>query len=294
MVGNDTPISLVLIDEEKNLLAKKYINMDAGQMLQQFRSSVSGIARYEALDSLAAWRAEEELKMVLPEALEDGFWAIRESAFAVLQGAPDWLEQSPGLSGKVIMMATQDERNSVRAGAIDVLSVHSPDEHFSLLKQLANDSSYLVAGSALMGLVNSTSPDEKSEALESFAGESNFRMVIPVADYYLSDSVAGKGDWFMDKAEAMHGEGLYYFLGYFGEYFSRYPEEGEAEAVNYLLKIMRNDSKSFIRLGAFQALLGFSDNVETLEKISVVAGLEKDKELSVYYNYFLESQEDEN
>ncbi len=294
VLSSDTPISLILIDEEKNLLAKKSIKMDAGQMLQQFRSSESGIARYEALDSLAAWGAKEELMTILSEALEDGFWAIRESALTILQGSPDWLEESPELSEKVVMMATHDERNSVRAGAIDVLSVYSPDEHFPLFKQLANDSSYLVAGSALMGLVNSTSPVEKSEAIESYAGESNFRMVIPVADYYLSDSVAGKGSWFMDKAEAMYGEGLYYFLGYFGEYFSRYPEEGEEEAVKYLLKIMQNDSKSFLRLGAFQALLGFSDNAETLKEISVVAGLEKDKELSVYYNYFLESLEDEN
>ncbi|WP_439490677.1 M1 family aminopeptidase [Algoriphagus sp.] len=293
VLSSDTPIPLVLIDEEKNLLAKKYIKMDAGQMVQQFRSSESGIARYEALDSLAVWGAEEELTTILPEALKDGFWAIRESALTVLQGSSDWLEETPELSAKVIMMATHDERNSVRAGAIDVLSVYSPDEHFPLFKQLANDSSYLVAGSALMGLVNSTSP-EKSEALESYVGESNFRMVIPIADYYISDSVRGKGSWFMDKAQAISAEGMYYFLGYFGEYFSRYPEEGEKEAVKYLLEIMQNDSKSFLRLGAFQALLGFSDNAETLKKISDVAGLEKDKELLVYYNYFLESLGDEN
>ncbi|MDR7132389.1 aminopeptidase N [Algoriphagus sp. 4150] len=293
-LGNENPVELIFLDEEKNMLAQKYVEMDAGQMRKQFKTSGFGIARYEALDSLAAWEAMTELESIIPEALDDEFWSVRESALTILQGHSDWLEDSPELARKIAHMAENDERNSVRAGALDVLTAFGPDEYYATFLKLASDSSYLVAGSALMGLV-SIEPEKIDPAvIEGFAGEGNFRMVIPVADYYLTNSVTGKGAWFMDQAKAISGQGLYYYLGYFSEYFSSFPEEGKADAVDFLLGKMRKDARSYIRLGAFQALLGFSDDEEVLKKTREVAALETDAELTMYYEYFLEVMKDEN
>jgi aminopeptidase N len=130
--------------------------------------------------------------------------------------------------------------------------------------------------------------------IEGYASESNFRMVIPVADYYITNSISGKGDWFIDQAKTISGEGLYYYLGYLSEYFSRFPEEGEDRAIDFLLQKMASDTRSYIRLGSFQGLLGFSDDPEILKRINDVALLEKDTELIMYYQYFLEALKDEN
>lgn len=291
---NENPVDLVFVDEQKNLLAKKSMEASPDQMRRQFRTSNYGISRYEALDSLAAWEAVTELESIIPEALEDEFWSVRESALSILQGYPEWLEDTPELAQRVVYIAENDERNSVRAGAIDVLSAYSPDDYYSVFLKLAEDSSYMVSGSALMGLVSMESQEIDPLLMEGFAGESNFRMVIPVADYYISNAFPGKGEWFLNQANTISGEGLYYFLGYLSEYFSRFPEEGEGKATNYLFGIMENDTRSYVRLGAFQGLLGFSDNPEILKKISEVAAQESDSELIMYYQYFLETLKDEN
>lgn len=291
---NKTPVGLVFIDEEKNLLAKKSMQMNSDQMRQQFKTSKFGIARYEALDSLVAWDAVTELESIIQDALEDEFWAVRESALYILQGHVEWLEDTPGLAQRIVQLVESDERNSVRSGAIDVLAAFSPDDYYSTFLKWAGDPSYLVTGSALMGLVSMESQKLDPSFMESLTSESNFRVVIPVAEYYITTSIPGKGDWFLDRARTISGEGLYYYLGYFGEYFSRFPEEGKAEAIHYLLKKMENDTRSYIRLGAFQSLLGFADDPDVLEQIGEIAALEKDSEVKGYYQYFLEALKDEN
>lgn len=291
---NEVPVELLFLDEQKNLLAKKSIELTPDYMRQQFKHSKFGIARYEALDSLAAWEALTELESILPKALEDDFWSVRESALSILQGHSEWLEDTPELARKVAYLAENDSRNSVRAGAIDVLAAFSPDDYYSTFLELAKDSSYLVAGSALMGLVSMESQKVDSLLVESYAGENNFRMVIPVADYYITNAIAGKGDWFLNQANAISGEGLYYYLGYLSEYFTRLPKEGKEDAIDYLLGKMKNDTRTYIRLGAFQGLLGFSDDQEILKKINEVAAQETDSVLLIYYQYFMEALKDEN
>ena len=291
---NTTPVDLVFIDEEKNILALKSIDLTADQMRKQFRTTKFGVARYEALDSLASWEAVTELESIISEALDDEFWSVRESALSILQGHVEWLEDTPELAGKIVYLAENDERNSVRAGAIDVLAAFSPDDYYATFLKLAQDSSYLVAGSALTGLVSMENQEIDPQVIENFANETNFRMMIPVADYYITNSISGKGDWFLVQANAISGEGLYYYMGYLGEYFSRFPEEGEDEAIEFLLGKMKYDSRSYIRLGAFQGLLGFSDEPEVLKTIREAADQETDIELISYYQYFLEALNDEN
>ncbi|RAI90064.1 M1 family metallopeptidase [Algoriphagus yeomjeoni] len=293
-LNNESPIELLFIDEEKNLLATKSMELNADQMRAQFQTSKFGIARYEALDSLASWAAVTELESIIAEALEDEFWSVRESALSILQGYPEWLKDTPELARKVLQIAKNDSRNSVRAGAIDALSAFSPDDYYDTFVELAKDSSYLVAGSALMGLVSGDVEKIDPLLIENYAKETNFRMVIPLADYYIINAIEDKGGWFLDQANTISGEGLYYFLGYFSEYFTRFPAAGEGQAINFLLDKMRNNTRDYIRKAAFLGLLGFSDNPEVLNRISEVAALEVDSELVSYYNYFLESLKDEN
>lgn len=291
---NGNRVDIVYIDEGKDLLAKITSESNPESMVKQFNQSQLGIARYEALDSLVAWEAKEELATVIPMALEDKFWSVRESALGYVQGNPDLINSNPGLEEKVYQLAESDARNSVRAGAIDVLSDFDADKYHSSFLRMINDSSYLVAGSALMGLMSGEEQKVSSDLVERFARDDNFRMVIPVADYYITSPVAGKGKWFQQKIEKLSGEGFYFFLGYYSEYFSRFPEEGKEDAVEYLLGLMRNDSKNFIRLGAFQALLGYADDEEVIKKMTVTAGLETDSDLKNYFQYFLETLKDEN
>lgn len=286
---NGTPVKQVYLDEGKDLLARRTMEMNADQFAVQFKESELGVARYEALDSLVAREAKEHLLEILPLAVKDPFWSVRENALGFLQNDPLWREEVEGLEEIVYDLSEEDPKNSVRAAAIDLLAAWDPDKYQSTFMRLANDSSYLIASSALMGLVSSEENPPSLAVIERFAGNPNFRVTVPVSEYYIQQEVSGKGRWFMDRLDQLSGEGLYYFFGYFSEYFSRLPDEGKSGAVARLLTEMEKNPKNYLRQGAFLALLSFADEEEVIVEINRVAEKEAEQSLKNYYQYFLES-----
>lgn len=289
---NESPVSLVMLDEQKEVLALKIQNFTAQQWEKQFFQSEFGVARYEAIDSLSNMDNEEALLNVVAGGLEDDFWSVREFALGLLVSKPEWFDLVSDMEKKVVELAERDPKNSVRSAAIDVLATHWADKYSPVFKRMVNDSSYLVAGSALMGLTGSSESLLSLEEVEQFANEENYRMVIPVADYYITASIPNKGDWFSEKSKKLSGEPLSYFLGYYGEYFSRFPNEGQGEAVRFLFDKMGNAPSNFVRLGAFQALLAFADEEEILKEIKSLVAQENDQMLQNYYSYFLQAFEE--
>jgi aminopeptidase N len=286
---NEIPVTQIYLDEGKNLLARRTYEVSSEFYVKQFKESIFGVARYEALDSLVSKEAKNHLLEILPIAIKDPFWSVRENALGFMQNDPEWRTQIVGIEELVYELAEEDPKNSVRAAAIDLLATWDPEKYQSTFIRLANEQSYLVAGSALMGLVRAEDNPVKAEVMERFDKERNFRIVIPVAEYYILQNVNAKSQWFLDRLDQLTGEGLYFYLGYFSEYFSRFPEEGKDKALSKLFHLLEKDSKSFVRLGAFQALLGFADDELVIKKLNQAVANEKDEKLKNYYNYFLEA-----
>lgn len=287
---NEDPVDQLYIDEGTDVLMVKSMDLDSVYLKRQFQESLIGSARYEALDSLRMRDEMEILSELIPQALDDEFWSIKELALQSIQSNPEWMASNPALEEKVFDLAESAVKNSVRAGAIDALgTLEDPSKYFDSFLKYVNDSSYLVVSSALMALVSSDSEDVSIEFIERFSGESNFRVVIPVAEYYLNNDVIEKGEWFQEKAETLNGEGLYYFLGYYAEYFVMHPEEDSQKAMEYLLHLMENSSQMYVRLGAFQGLLGFGDDEEVVSKIREIASKERDDNIKRYFDYFLQA-----
>ncbi|MCS5491528.1 M1 family metallopeptidase [Algoriphagus limi] len=292
-LGNGSSIDQLYFDEGKNLLARVRADNPAEYFVQQFQESQLGVARYEALDSLMTREESLLIKPLLKDALEDSFWSIRELSLQILLSNPEWI-MDLGIEEKVFEIAEEDSENSVRAGAIDLLGALDPDKYFTAFVRMANDSSYLVASSALMAMNFASETEVDPELMERFAGETNYRILVPLAEYYLNNEVRGKGAWFRSKLPHLSGEGLYYFLGYFSEYFINFPEEGEDEAKKYLLAQMENSPQVFVRLGAFQGLLGFADDPKILDEMIRIAGQESNEQIKNYFEYFLQMLKDEN
>lgn len=291
---NGKATDFVIFDEGKDLLILKNQQNSKEQWMKQFETSELGIARYEALDSLVSLEAFEELELLIPKAIKDDFWSIKELGLGILQSHTDWMLENPGLEAEVSEILKSDSKNSVRAGAIDVLSTFDPVKYQQTFLELLEERSVLVASSSLMGLTSVEGQELSEDLIEKFSGENNFRFVIPISEYFITKPVLGKGKWFNGKINALSGEGLYYFLGYYAEYFSRFPEEGKSTAVNNLKEIMKFNSQNYMRLGAFQAILAFADDPQVVKDISEIAAGEKDPELKSYYDYFMEALKDEN
>jgi len=291
---NQVPIEQLYIDEGQEFLAKKSQSFTSAQYLRQYKESQLGIARYEALDSLVSRSASEELKEILPLAMKDTFWSIRERALRVLQSDISWKDSLPELEEQVFALGNQDTKNEVKAAAIDVLTEWNPDAYQNAFQRWVRHPSYLVAGAALMGLAYGKDPAMPLDYMVSFEKETNYRMRVPLAEYYLMNKVKGKGAWFDSALKSMEGVGLYYFMGYYTSYFSEFPEEGKAEAVTFLLGLLRSHSKDYVRLGAFQSLLSFTEEPGVLESLEKASEVEKSEDLKNYFSYFLEMFDEEN
>ena len=291
---NGYPISLVYVNEGQEILMKGNQVMSNAQYLRQFKESQLGVARFAALDSLASREATEELGVVLPLALEDSFAAIRERGLSLLQGVEQWKETLAELEEKIYRLAEEDPHNKVRAGALEVLTEWNPSGYRGAFTRLARDPSYLVAGAALMGLARVADPAVELSWMETFERETNFRLSVGLAEYYLKNKVLGKGPWFEQTFSKLSGEGLYYFMGYYGSYHMDVEVSEKEKALRQLVAVLEFNSKDFLRLGAFQTLLGFVMEEGVLDKMMSIAKKEQSEDLKSYYSYYLELLKEEN
>ena len=291
---NGYPISLVYVNEGQEILMKGNQVMSNAQYLRQFKESQLGVARFAALDSLVSRDAAEELGVVLPLTLEDSFAAIRERGLSVLQGAEQWKETLAKLEGKIYRLAEEDTNNKVRTGALEVLTEWNPSGYRGAFTRLARDPSYLVAGAALMGLARVADPAVELSWMETFERETNFRMSVGLAEYYVKNKVLGKGPWFEQTFSKLSGEGLYYFMGYYGSYYMEVEVSQKEKALRHLFTVLEYNTKDFLRLGAFQTLLGFVMEEGVLDKMVAIAEKEQSEDLQSYYSYYLELLKEEN
>ena len=294
VLENGSPVSLVYVNEGQEILMKGNQVLTNAQYLRQFKESQLGVARYAALDSLVSRDAAEELGIVLPLALEDSFAAIRERGLSLLQGGDQWKEALGELEEKIYRLAEEDPQNKVRASALEVLTEWNPSGYRGAFTRLARDPSYLVAGAALMGLARVADPVVELSWMETFERETNFRMAVGLAEYYISTKVLGKGPWFEQTFSKLSGEGLYYFMGYYGSYFMDVEVTDKEKAIRRLLAILEDHPKDFLRLGAFQTLMGFVMEEGVLDKMVAIVEKEQSEDLQSYYSYYLELLKEEN
>jgi aminopeptidase N len=291
---NGNPISLIYMNEGQEILMKGNQVLSNAQYLQQFKESQLGVARYAALDSLVSREATEELTVALPLALADSFAAIRERGLSLLQAGDQWKEALAPLEEQVYRLAEEDSSNKVRAGALEVLTEWNPSGYRGAFTRLARDPSYLVAGAALMGLAQMADPAVDLSWMETFESETNFRMLVGLAEYYLVNKVLGKGPWIERTFSNLTGEGLYYFMGYYGSYFMEVEVSEKERAIRHLFTVLEFHSKDYLRLGAFQTLLGFVMEEGVLDKMTALAEKEQSEDLKSYYAYYLDLLKEEN
>ncbi|WP_379945320.1 M1 family aminopeptidase [Echinicola jeungdonensis] len=279
---NGEPVDLVLFDEEKILLTEKRTNYGEEKWIKQYYLSDFGVSRYEALDSLInQGKVPWEL---YNKALEDDFWSLRELALLQLSQESNW---EIGLEDEILQLAENDPVNHVRASAIEALSRQGSRLYHENLLRWAQDSSYYVAGAALQAYMEDKSAPKRKEVAERFSGLDNFRIVIPLIDYYTEEAIPGKGPWLHEKFNKISGRILYYLLGYYGDYFVRMPEEGRDKAISNLVTIAKQHVVSYVRLAAFQALFGFIEVEGVLEEIEKIREQETDPDIQREQSYYL-------
>ena len=294
-IQNEVPVNTLLVDEAKEILAEKRSYRGKEHFIHQYRSSQLGVARYEALDSLATYYAEDmDVAALIGKGLDDEFWAIRELVIMKISQHPEWLMAIERLEDRLYEMADNDPRHTVRLGAIELLSLIDGEKYAPAFMRWMNHPSYYVAGAALSAYLEEESNSNRDEIAARYESEKNIRMVVALADYYLSEEISGKGEWFHEKLDVLTGQALYYYLGYYGDYFAKLPQEGAPKAIEQLQTLAGAHRANYIRIAAFIGLFAFIDDSSVLEKAKEIWNQETDEMAKRYMEFFISSYTEEN
>ena len=280
----------VVFDEALELLAERQTYYGRDHFEKQLAHARYGIARYEALDSLSNnYPYDKRMEATLKTALEDDFSSVRQLALAKVQTNLDSLDLSPADEDRILAMAEGDPENVVRSAAIELLSRIGKDKYAPLFLRLVNDSSYYVAGAALAAYLENESNAHREALVDRFLDYSSIHILVPIADYLEATADATRADWFHRQLQSLGGESLYYFIGYYGDYFARLADGAHDPAVANLSALAMDHSAGYVRLAAFQALFGFIDEEGVLAKAREIHAAEREEGIKEYQRFFLES-----
>ncbi|WP_373493489.1 M1 family aminopeptidase [Aquiflexum sp.] len=294
-IENEVPVNSLYFDEDSEILAEKRSFRGKEFFSDQYLNSICGVARYEAIDSLATMFKDGDIVInLIRVALEDDFWAIRELALMKIAENPDWMGVIKDLEERLYEMAENDPKNTVRLGAIELLSAIDQNKYSPAFLRWMNHPSYYVAGAALGAYLENEENLNREAIASRFENEKNIRLLVALADYYILESVAGKSDWFNEKLDKLSGQSLYYFLGYYSDYFAKNANEDTERAIKNLSQIASKHQANYIRITAFMGLVGFIDEPGVLETAKKIYEEESDDLAKRYKEFFLSTYLEEN
>ncbi|MEM9831010.1 MAG: M1 family metallopeptidase [Bacteroidota bacterium] len=280
-IALDTVPQLVLFDADGTLLAEVSHEKTESEWAYQFRNTNHFLHQLASLQALVNDSTAVVTPQILKEALDDDFWRIRQLAINALEGQLS--AQDRDLLGKVAELAQNDAKSLVRADAINALATVDALSYQDLFREALQDSSYAVAGTAIAAYAK-TDASDKLARFSPFVEYTNFNTVMALADFYVSENVAGQYDWFEEKSSEIADETLYYFLNYLAQYLMVTNDMASTEqGIQLLADRARNHPQYYIRLTAYRGLLFFSENPEVNQLLESIKTGEQDERLKMLY-----------
>ena len=164
---------LVNFDGDKILLAEKKENKTLEEYVYQYKYAAKYVDRREAIDAAAKKQDEPAAVELLKTALKDPYYGLRSYTLSKLDLKKENVKQA--VESMLSDLAKNDQKSTVRAGAISKLGEYKNPQYASLFKSAISDSSYSVSGNALLALAKIDSAaafaESKRLALEPAKGK---------------------------------------------------------------------------------------------------------------------------
>jgi aminopeptidase N len=141
---------LVNVDGDKILLCEKKDNKTLDNFVFQYKNAGLYLDRREAIDFCVQSQDDPKALALLKTALSDRFYGLREYTLNALDFEKKIVRD--GVEPIVADMAKRDPKSTVRAKAIELLGQYGDPQYKTIFQKSIHDSSYSVAGNALIAL----------------------------------------------------------------------------------------------------------------------------------------------
>ena len=275
--------SLVKFDSEGQLLAQIDEEHTQDELLFQYAHARTYLQKYEAIERLRPKVGDLTVSGMLRNALNDNFWAVRQSAAEALRKYKG--PEGGAVRKELQRVALKDQKSQVRAAALASLASFPNEDFNGIYSTALNDSSYLVVGSAVNALAKNPTIAAR-ERINSLQETRNTTLLVALAKYYALNGTSEQYHWFLRRMNDVSDEDLYqsYFED-FATFMLRMPPVERDKGLQRLESYARTGSKFYVRLGAYKALAMLADTNPNL-KVTMrdIRDKEKDQQVKAMFN----------
>jgi aminopeptidase N len=268
---------LVNFDAENMLLALKRDKKEDKQWVFQYYNAPMYMDRYDAVTRCSSLAKKDSLAaQVVIDAMADKYWNIRNTAIKSLKNVIDYSKEE--IKQKLIFLAENDEKSTVRASAVDALSKYYDDKNLlSVYKNTANDKSYYVMGRSLSAIAD-INPEEGLQMAKKLENEKSSTVLSAVAEIYAEKGTDTESKFFEQGMDRVTGYSKINFLAAYGKYLKRdLSDETIDRGIKIFEEVGKNSAAFYNKLMAINALsglekecakkeAGINQKISTLEK----------------------------
>ncbi|TGE09987.1 M1 family aminopeptidase [Hymenobacter fodinae] len=274
--------SLVKFDSEGILLAQIDEERTQDELIYQYSHARNYLQKFEALDGLKNKTADLNVSALFRNAINDNFWAIRQTA---LEGLRRYKGAEGSAVRKEIQRAALNEKKGVvRAAAITTLASFPNEDFGEVYAAALRDSSYVVASAAVDALAKAPTVATR-EPINGLQETKNPALITALSNYYALNGTADHYQWFLARSKDAPGEVLYTLLENFGTLMQRMPPIEREKGIQRLETLARTHPMYYVRLGAYKGLNELVTSMPVLKPtLQDIRAKEKDERLKSIYS----------
>ena len=192
---------LVNVDGDKILLCEKKDNKTLDNFIHQYKYAGGYVDRREAIAYAANNQGDQKAQELLKTALKDKYYRLRNFALSRLDLKRDDIKKS--FEPLIADLAANDADRRVKGVAIEILGTYNNPAYKSIFAKAALDSSYTVAGNALVALAAVDSAAALNLAKKFVKLPAKGALVAATASVLIKSGDAGSVDVISDNFEKM-------------------------------------------------------------------------------------------
>lgn len=194
-----TKPDLINVDAEKVLLAEKKETKTIEEYAHQFKYGGHYLDRREAIDMAGKKITEPAAYAIVAAGLKDPYFRIRMKALGSFGNA----KLDEATLGLIEKMAKEDASKLVRADAIAILGMKKNPAYANQFEQYVNDSSYSVAGAALLALNDVDAKKAYALANQLIKSPAKGRLSTAISSVIIANGDESAYDYIMDNFNKM-------------------------------------------------------------------------------------------